>query len=103
MPEVDLGKVRIENPIDGSHCFVLKRRAAERHVNAGRARWTSHTSIRFIESSADNQAARRAAAELEATRGYDNRGMLNIDEVRNLPALRPGILFHTRTKKTKKA
>lgn len=100
MPAEADGKVRIENPIDGGR-FILKRRAAERHVDAGRARWTSRTSIRFIEDNPANLAARARAAAIEATRGYEARGMLTMNEIRNLPCVRPILLVTKRTKRTK--
>ncbi|MFZ1008978.1 MAG: hypothetical protein WAN65_19210 [Candidatus Sulfotelmatobacter sp.] len=102
MAETDLGKVRIENPIDGG-CFILKRRAAQRHVDAGRARWTSKTTIQFIEDDYRCIAARKRAAELETARGYEARGIMTVSEIRNLPCLKPIVLITRRTKKTKTA
>lgn len=100
MPTEAGGKVRIENPIEGG-CFILKRRAAERHVDAGRAVWVSHTKIRFIEDNPANLAARARAAAAETARGYEARGIMTVSEIRNLPCLRPIVLITRRTKKTK--
>jgi hypothetical protein len=96
VPAEENYKVRIENPIEGG-CFILKRRGAQRHVDAGRAKWTSETSIRFIEDDHRCIAARKRAAEIEAARGYDGTDrMMTMGEIRNLPCVRPIVLVTRR-------
>ena len=66
---------------------MVKLRNAERHVAAGRAKWTSKTSIRFIESNPARQAAEMRAAE--SAIGYDRRGVLTVKEMRAVPIVNP--------------
>jgi len=82
--------IRILNPSHGS--AYTTRRAAERHVNRGRARWQGENSIRFAEESHEHQSV--TATTLSSARGYDRANrILSREEVRQLPALMPDKLM----------
>lgn len=82
--------VIIENPsVCGSRFTSF--RAAERYIAKGRARWSGKLKLRFIEDDYRNLSATETS--LAKNRGYDARGILTLDEIQNLPCVKPTLLI----------
>jgi hypothetical protein len=90
MPELSF--VAVLNPLH-PRASQLSYAHARRYVRQGRAEWVKGTSaIRFVETNHLHQSAARLARQQTAL-GYDQRGMLLLEEVRRLPCLEAERLF----------
>jgi hypothetical protein len=83
--------IRIENPI--SDCQFTSKNRAKRFVAQGRAKWVEPgVSIRFVQADHRHQSAKKS---VDATRYWYERatstGMARLDELANLPMVRPAV------------
>ena len=80
-------RIRILNPVPTGAAYCGPERAAH-YVKTGRAEWlTPGRMIRFNEQDSRYQAVMRQSMETRA--GYDGRGGLTLNEIRNIPVLNP--------------
>lgn len=79
--------VVIDNPVPGG-ARVTSRRSAEKYISKGRARWVCRNRIRFMSADHRNQSAYRESV-CQTDRGYDQRGVLTLREIVNLPCVKP--------------
>jgi hypothetical protein len=86
--------VRIANPQPNGSSFT-NRKAADRYVNRGRARYINPHKIAFIEDNHEHQAA------IDQATGYDRRGLLLQREMRKIPIVNPAEMLreHTRPRR----
>jgi hypothetical protein len=79
--------VLIENPRHADK-RLMKAKAAARYVARGQAKWTGEARIRFVDSD-HRERLNEKLLEMQMNRGYDNRGILTIKEIRELPVCMP--------------
>jgi hypothetical protein len=77
--------VRIDNPGPFGNRFTSSNSAA-RQVSRGRAKWSGPRSIRFIEENPAVISAKQKA--VQSALGYDQRGRLEVREIRRIPVVR---------------
>jgi hypothetical protein len=85
-------KIRVLNPVSGRRTFIA-RKAAEKYVARGRARWRGDA-VFFVESYARDAAEKSAAVETQC--GYDRVGLMTMDQVAGLPMLGDVVKLFTR-------
>jgi hypothetical protein len=85
MPESSLksSRIAILNPLPGA-ARSLGYEHARRYVKQGRAQWVNRDAIRFLPEHHRHQSAERLLRQQTAA-GYDARGLLTIEEIKQVP------------------
>jgi hypothetical protein len=78
-------KIRVANPVSVRMTYI-SRKAAERYVARGRARWHTHSTIHFIEDSYDRRAAERSM-RLSSQLAYDRIGRMTLEQMQGIPVI----------------